>query len=80
MIRLKNRFAKPTPSGFRDLNLNARVTVSGKDNLPVVHICELQVHLRPLKDLDYALGSHKVYEKFSSGRTLRGAPLTSRRG
>jgi tetratricopeptide (TPR) repeat protein len=64
VIRVKNRFAKPTPSGFRDFFINICLTVPGRDGDPVTHICELQVHPRVLKELDKATGSHKEYEFF----------------
>ena len=64
VLRVKNRFAKPTPSGFRDFFVNVRLTMPGRDGHPVTHICELQVHLRVLKEFDRAIGSHKDYEFF----------------
>ena len=40
ILRLKNRFRKPTPAGFRDINMNIGV-MGGTGGM--MHICELQV-------------------------------------
>ena len=70
LVRLKNRFEKPTPSGFRDFNMNLvlvlpAVDSDGEEGHPVLeHVCELQVHLRELKDFGNKIGSHAVYEFF----------------
>ena len=60
IVRLKNRFASPTPSGFRDFNLNIRVPINER----VFHICELQVHCAAIKKMDEVKLSHKIYEYF----------------
>jgi hypothetical protein len=52
IIRLKNRFLHPTPGGFRDLNLNIRMQIVGSDGRKFGHICELQIHLRKIKEMD----------------------------
>ena len=62
VVRLKNRFKKPTPAGFRDINMNLRVEIAPG----VYHVCELQVHLKSIYDFDKAHGSHHTYEFFRS--------------
>ena len=78
VIRMKNRFARPTPGGFRDINMNIllqfpvdnRVNPSDSNSATTVtsisHVCELQIHLRPLKTLSKSLHSHDVYSYFRS--------------
>ena len=60
VVRLKNRFKNPTPSGFRDINMNLRVEIAAG----VFHICELQIHLKAIYDFNYANHSHHHYEYF----------------
>ena len=62
VIRLKNRFKSPTPSGFRDVNLNLRIEIASN----VFHICELQVHLKAIYEFDKVHQSHHHYEYFRS--------------
>ena len=62
MVRLKNRFAKPTSSGFRDMNALLRVRV-GDD---FFFICELQIHHATIRRVEKASRSHEVYEFFRS--------------
>lgn len=54
----KNRFAKPTPAGFRDVMLNLQLQAADG----CVHTCEIQIHLKVVKDFDSAHDSHSVYE------------------
>lgn len=54
----KNRFAKPTPAGFRDVMLNLQLQATDG----CVHTCELQIHLKAVKEFDAANDSHTVYE------------------
>ena len=61
IVRLKNRFANPTPAGFRDFNLNIRVALPDHHTH---HICELQVHCAAIKKMDEVKLSHKIYEYF----------------
>ena len=63
VVRLKNRFKSPTPSGFRDVNLNLRVEIGGAGS-GVFHVCELQVHLKAIYEFDKAHKSHYHYEYF----------------
>ena len=62
MIRLQNRFERPTVTGYRDANLSLRITLEDGTK----HVCELQVHLRKLKTLAAELKSHETYELFRS--------------
>ena len=59
IVRLKNRFKNPTPSGFRDVNMNLRIEVGGTG---VFHLCELQIHLKAIYDFNYENHSHHHYE------------------
>ena len=62
MVRLKNRFAKPTSSGFRDMNALLRVRVDDD----FFFICELQIHHATIRRVEKASRSHEVYEFFRS--------------
>ncbi|GMI00105.1 hypothetical protein TrST_g4277 [Triparma strigata] len=53
VVRLKNRFANPLPTGIRDCLMNVRV--SG-------HICEVQLHLAPIIKEKGAM--HEFYNFF----------------
>lgn len=55
----KDRFANPTPGGYRDLMLNVEY--------PNGHIGELQLHLKPI--LEAKKEGHKIYDKV---RTIEG--------
>jgi len=75
-----SRFISPTPSGFRDININIRLMFPvqtkvldskgeflGSESFATVytsHTCELQIHHREMKQLDAQLGSHSIYEYF----------------
>ena len=63
IIRLKNRFSKPTQSGYMDFNLNIKIFVP---SLEVYHICELQIHLGELDKYEHDNDSHDDYEFFRS--------------
>ena len=66
VIRLKNRFVHPTPGGFRDANINIRVSLTSSRGFKFSHICELQVHHRIIHELGTSLNSHNQYEFFRS--------------
>ncbi|CAN1208610.1 hypothetical protein TUMEXPCC7403_00215 [Tumidithrix helvetica PCC 7403] len=57
LVREKNRFAKPTPAGYRDILLNVRLSNG--------HIAELQLHLQQIMDVKNGVG-HKLYEEVRS--------------
>ncbi|KAL3932467.1 MAG: hypothetical protein SGBAC_010838 [Bacillariaceae sp.] len=62
IVKAKNRFKNPTLTGYRDFNLCIRIdTPQGFQ-----HICEIQIHLAPIKQLSIDLNSHKHYEYFRS--------------
>jgi tetratricopeptide (TPR) repeat protein len=63
LMRLKNRFRVPTAGGFRDMNLNICIRFPVQDR-NIDHICELQIHYRPLKEFGKSLHSHDVYSFF----------------
>jgi hypothetical protein len=52
VIRLKDRFAHPLESGYRDILMNVRMTNG--------HVCEIQLHLRQI--LAVKEREHKLYE------------------
>ena len=67
VVRVKNRFASPTPSGFRDCNLSLRLRVGCTPaGAPLWHMCELQVHHERIKHMDVVVESHALYEFFRS--------------
>lgn len=55
IVKVKNRFKKPGPSGYRDLNLLVRLP---KTNL----IAEVQIHLKAIADVKNG-PEHDLYEK-----------------
>jgi tetratricopeptide (TPR) repeat protein len=61
IVRTKNRFAPPLFNGYQDILMNVAVKVEN-----VSHMCELQIHLMPIKDSEALHRSHTVYEYFRS--------------
>ncbi|KAL3944300.1 MAG: hypothetical protein SGBAC_001645 [Bacillariaceae sp.] len=59
IIKSKNHFCNPTPSGYRDWNLQLRIAT---DDGGTKHICELQLHHRAIKEADVRLRLHMHYE------------------
>ncbi|OSP13472.1 phosphoribosylglycinamide formyltransferase [Vibrio alginolyticus] len=55
IVKVKNRFKKPGPSGYRDLNLLVRLP---KTNL----VAEVQLHLKAIADVKSG-PEHDLYEK-----------------
>ena len=65
LVKFKNRFATPTPAGFRDLMLVVSIEVTNlTTGTRVLHTCEVQVHLEPVLTFAKANGSHYHYEYF----------------
>jgi hypothetical protein len=64
LMRLKNRFRTPTAGGFRDITMNIRIRSMGHANECFEHMCELQLHYRPLTEYGRSLNSHEVYSYF----------------
>lgn len=60
IVKAMNRFQNPSLTGYRDLNIHFQICIKGKFK----HICETQVHLKAIKDLDTDIASHKYYEYF----------------
>ena len=72
-MKLSNRYARPTPAGFRDLNVKFRLdpraaagtalggSLSGD---AVAHVCECQVRIAGLDDFAASRDSHRFYEFF----------------
>ncbi len=54
LVREKNRFAQPTPAGYRDILLNVQLSNG--------HIAELQLHLTQILEVKSGAG-HKIYEE-----------------
>jgi len=61
IARTKNRFAPPLFNGYQDILMNVAVKVEN-----VSHLCELQIHLMPIKESEALHQSHTVYEYFRS--------------
>jgi tetratricopeptide (TPR) repeat protein len=59
IVRLQNRFRKPTPAGFRDLLLNIRL-----QSVSCNFICEVQIHHVAMLNYGKQHGSHSHYEFF----------------
>ncbi|BDM65679.1 GTP pyrophosphokinase [Shewanella sp. NFH-SH190041] len=55
ILQLKNRFASPKHSGYRDLNLLVRLPQSGM-------VAEIQLHLRKIADIKSGV-EHQVYQQ-----------------
>ena len=60
IVRMKNRFAPPLFNGYQDILMNVAVKVEN-----VSHLCELQIHLMPIKESEALHQSHTVYESVS---------------
>jgi len=71
IVKAKNRFAKPTLTGYRDINMCIQIdVVDGEHSFK--HICEVQIHHKDIKSLTKSLHSHEFYEyfrKFFAGAT-----------
>jgi len=68
---VKNRFEKPTPSGYRDIMMNI--------TLPNGHIAEVQINTKPMVSAKERLG-HPLYEKeraINATAKMEGRDLTS---
>ena len=61
VVRIKNRFNPPNFNGYRDVLMNVAVKVGS-----VSHLCELQIHLKAIKDSEPMHKSHLTYEFFRS--------------
>ena len=61
IVRIKNRFDPPLFNGYRDILMNVAVKIKN-----VSHLCELQIHLKAIKDSEALHRSHTVYEFFRS--------------
>ena len=61
IVRVKNRFDPPLFNGYRDILMNVAVKIKN-----VSHLCELQIHLKAIKDSEALHRSHTVYEFFRS--------------
>ena len=61
IVRTKNRFNPPLFNGYQDILMNVAVKVEN-----VSHMCELQIHLMPIKESEALHQSHTIYEYFRS--------------
>lgn len=57
IVKIKDRFARPTPEGYRDMLINVRAS-SG-------HVMEVQLHLKQILEVKEGAG-HKLYEEIRS--------------
>ncbi|KAL3941946.1 MAG: hypothetical protein SGBAC_003774 [Bacillariaceae sp.] len=63
IVKAKNRFAKPTLTGYRDINMCIQIdVVDGEYSFK--HTCEIQIHHKDIKSLTKSLHSHDFYEYF----------------
>lgn len=69
VIKLKNRFAKPCITGYRDILVHVKYYLPS--NLPsedvserLYHICEIQLHLNSIYMKSLELRTYSVYEYF----------------
>ena len=62
VVRLKNRFSEPLFNGYRDALYSVRVQIAPG----VWHVCEMQLHLRDVRDLAREQRTHAHYEYFRS--------------
>jgi tetratricopeptide (TPR) repeat protein len=60
VIKFKNRFKNPTPNGLCDMLV--QIVFSGGGNIS--HVCEVQVHLRQIKEYAIENKSHEAYGYF----------------
>ena len=56
IAQLKNKFANPTPLGYRDMNLNVRVQLGDGE----AHLAEVQLNLKSVADAKHI--AHEQYE------------------
>ena len=56
VVRLKNRFKKPTPAGFRDINVNIKIEIF--EGSGIFHTVELQIHHVAIKNFEAESHSH----------------------
>jgi len=61
VVRVKDRFNKPTHAGWRDVLINGRM-VSPKHNFQSL-ILEVQIHEKELRDERKTVGGHYMYER-----------------
>ena len=73
IVKLSNRYARPTPAGFRDLNVKFRLdpraaagnALGGSlSDDAVDHVCECQVRIAGLDGFAASRDSHRFYEFF----------------
>ncbi|KAJ1445235.1 hypothetical protein M885DRAFT_550592 [Pelagophyceae sp. CCMP2097] len=73
VVKLSNRFARPTAAGIRDINIKFRLdphAAAGAALRGVIpadaaqHVCEIQLHLRRLSEFSKSRCSHRFYEFF----------------
>jgi hypothetical protein len=71
VVRVTDRFAHPSPDGYRDIVINVRT--------PEGHIAEIQLHVRGIHELTES-GGHVFYERVREIERLaaaEGRPLTA---
>jgi len=60
IVRLKNRCKHPNFNGYRDFLINILFELPNGSH----HICELQIHIKQILDMEHKVRSHLVYEYF----------------
>jgi hypothetical protein len=71
IVRIKDRFAKPAPGGYRDILVNIKQSNG--------HVTELQLHSKQILDVKGGTG-HKLYEQIreiNGKAVLENRPLTA---
>ncbi len=58
IVQVKNKYLTPNFMGYRDINMNLRVTLSDGSR----HICELQMHLEQVLEIKNTV-NHRCYEE-----------------
>ena len=66
IIRIKNRFLKPTPSGFRDILLNVRVSLKSpvEPSRNILFVCEICLTLVEMRRFEVESGTTYLLEYF----------------
>lgn len=70
IVRLKNRFAQPAFSGYKDAVLNLRVEVNRRGRVGY-HICEVQLHAAAILKLSrYSYPLYRFYRRLFSAEDI----------
>lgn len=64
IIRVKNRFLKPTPAGFRDILVNVQMTSPGLNGCTFNYACEVQITHVDLRQYEIEHDTRALYQVF----------------